>query len=99
MHWCGFVLSSELCTRETLVLLASRNGGHSWTPDFGLGVESPLDPISQYLMEARKAQDFSDEEPVIDLSQIVSFQHLQIRICYTPLSMRVNPVVGAEMLF
>jgi hypothetical protein len=39
------VLSSELCTREALILLASRNGGHSLTPDFGLGLESPAYPV------------------------------------------------------
>jgi hypothetical protein len=42
VHWCRFVLSSELCTKEALVLLAIRNGGHSLTPDFGLRFECPV---------------------------------------------------------
>ncbi len=46
MHWYGFVLLPELCIREVLVLLVSRNGGHNLTPDSGLGLENPAYLVS-----------------------------------------------------
>jgi hypothetical protein len=39
--WHGSVLSSVLHTREVLVLLVGRNGGHSFTLDSGFGLEGP----------------------------------------------------------
>ena len=41
VHWHGSLASSELCTREFLVLEAGRNGGCKLTLDSGFGLEKP----------------------------------------------------------
>jgi hypothetical protein len=93
VHWCGFGLLSALCTRGTLVLLVSRNGGHSWTQDFVHWVGNPLEPWYPYSAfgGCLKCLRWFRYRTYNYLSQIVSFQHLQIQICYTPLSRWVNP--------
>jgi hypothetical protein len=60
------MLLSLLCTRETLAVLASRNGGCSWTQDFvELKILWTLHTSTLYMMVVRKALDGSNAEPVI----------------------------------